>query len=278
MMSALSGVVDMSFFCVVSYNILADSYIRPEWYPNTAPEFLEPSERIARVIDGLLGLSPDIACLQEVEPTVFEHVAAHLESHEYAGSYLQKGKNRPDGCATFFKSARFDEVQSIDLEYADSLAGQDATGHVAQLSVLKQGSRQLVVANTHLRWDPPDTQAFRSVGCAEASELMATCRQLLSVNDGLLVCGDFNAGPKSDVVQVLIKAGLSFTHCHESNRNTSNANGEANTIDYIMHNRALLPTALPLPVIDDLTPLPGPTEPSDHLPVVARFRWRVEAF
>jgi len=266
----------MSSFCVVSYNILADSYIRPEWYPNTAAEFLKPTERVARIIERLLGLSPDIACLQEVGRTVFDTVAARLNAHDYADSYLQKGRNRPDGCATFYKSARFDEVQSIDLEYADSLPGQDATGHVAQLSVLKQGNRQLVVANTHLRWDPPDTPAFRSVGCAEASELMAMCKQMLSVHDGLLVCGDFNASPKSDVVHVMMQAGLSFTHCHESNQNTSNANGKAKTIDYMMHNRELIPTAMPLPVIDDLMPLPGPTEPSDHLPVAAKFTWRVE--
>lgn len=266
----------MNPFCVASYNILADSYIRSEWYPSTPPEFLEPSERIERVIKRLLGLSPDIACLQEVEPTVFDTIAASLETREYVGSYLKKAKNRPDGCAAFYKSAMLEEVECMDVVYEDSIPGGEATGHVAQLKLFKEGGRQLVVANTHLRWDPPETTPGRSHGYKEASELMAKCGQLLSAGDGLVVCGDFNATPDSDVADVMTSAGLLSAHRNEAKQNTSNANGEAKTIDYIMHNQVLIPTAIPLPNIDDLTPLPGPHEPSDHVPVAARFVWTTE--
>lgn len=266
----------MSAFCVLSYNILADAYARAEWYPNTPSGFLKPTERIERIIERLLGLSPDIVCLQEVEPKAYEIILASLETHEYAGSYVKKENDRPDGCAFFHRTTMLEEVQSINLTYDDSLPGREASGHVAQLKQFKQGGRQLVVANTHIRWDPPGTAAARGYGCFEASELMETCRKLASVDDGLVVCGDFNAGPDSDVVTIVTDAGLFSSHRDEANQNTSNANGEAKTLDYIMHNVTLLSTAVHLPEIDERTPLPGPDEPSDHLPVFARFDWRTE--
>ena len=120
-----------------------------------------------------------------------------------------------------------EEVRSFGFSYEDSISGREASGHVAQLILFKQGNDQLLVANTHLRWDPPATSPKRSYGHLQASELMARCRRLTTDGAGLVVCGDFNAAPDSDVVAITTAAGLESTHRYEANQNTSNANGEA---------------------------------------------------
>jgi mRNA deadenylase 3'-5' endonuclease subunit Ccr4 len=63
-------------FSVASYNILADAYIRREWYPKIPQSVLDPQRRTAALVRHLEGLSADVIWLQEVEPAVFTGIAA----------------------------------------------------------------------------------------------------------------------------------------------------------------------------------------------------------
>ena len=62
-------------FQVLSYNILANSYINPKWYPNVNPDLLEWEKRKVALLNKIEGFGSDIICLQEVEHdayTLFE--------------------------------------------------------------------------------------------------------------------------------------------------------------------------------------------------------------
>ena len=50
---------------------------------------------------------------------------------------------------------------------------------------------------------------------------------------------------------------------------TANSECRAKRIDYIFHTPAFDSEPTPLPEIDNETPLPSETEPSDHLPIQA---------
>ena len=255
-------------FLLASYNVLADAYIRRDRYPHTALALLEPERRLPALADRIAALDADLICLQEVEVAAFERVAARLAALGYAGELMLKGGRRPDGCALFHRAGRFDLLRSARLEYRENLAGTVSSGHVAQFATYSDGARVLGVANTHLKWDPPETPPDQRHGERQI-------RQLLDARipdcTGWVVCGDFNATPTSGVLRILGEAG--FVPGHGADAPTCNANRRPQTIDYICHDHSLRATPLaPPPVLAD-TPLPGPGEPSDHVPLAARLDW-----
>ena len=87
-----------------------------------------------------------------------------------------------------------------------------------------------------------------------------------------IVCGDLNARPDSDVVRAFEAAGFAHTHA-DAPAPTCNANRRAKLIDYIFFERPLAAEPRPVVPLDDTTPLPSATQPSDHVPVTAEFRW-----
>jgi len=107
--------------------------------------------------------------------------------------------------------------------------------------------------------------------------MMATMSELLAWRDEnavsvpWIVCGDFNATPDSDVVQLLQRAGFRASHAGQPKAATCNANQRAKLIDYIFHNDGMKQESIPLIPVDDTTPLPGPGQASDHVPVIAEF-------
>src|SRR5437016_5481903 len=78
-------------FTVATYNILASSYIKPEWYAGVSAYLLRPEARVPAVARHVAALDADILCLQEVEPDVFAALASHLDPLGYAGYYERKG-------------------------------------------------------------------------------------------------------------------------------------------------------------------------------------------
>ena len=75
-------------------------------------------------------------------------------------------------------------------------------------------------------------------------------------------------------MHAFLRAGFTFTHATQRFGATCNANRKAKMIDYIFHQASLRAHPVPLAAVGDTTPLPGPTEPSDHVPVVAQFEWK----
>ena len=258
-------------FTVTTYNVLATAYIRPEWYPNTPAAVLEASHRVPALARHVAALEADVLCLQEVERDVFAAMEAHLGPRGYAGMLAGKARGRPDGCATFFRTATFTLLDAARVEYRDALDGRAESGHVAQLVRLEHDGRTLGVANTHLRWDPPATPREAQYGYRQATQLLAECGARAAT--AWIVCGDFNAEPGSDGVTAFRAAGWRFTHQADARAYTCNSNARAKTIDYLFHSPGLRSTPAALPVVDDHTPLPGADQPSDHVAVSARFEW-----
>jgi mRNA deadenylase 3'-5' endonuclease subunit Ccr4 len=259
-------------FTVATYNVLADAYIRREWYPLTPDDVLEPARRRSALLAHLVELGADLLCLQEVEPAVFAAIDQRLGPLSYTGVFSQKGRRKADGCAVFFRDVVFERDADVRLEYVDARAGQKSSGHVAQLVSLGHEGRRLGIANTHLKWDPPGTPRDEQYGYRQVAQLVGECDQRLLGCSGWIICGDLNATPNSDLIAFLQRAGFKSTHAFHAH--TSNINGIAKTIDYIFHNAALSVEPLPLPTVSDQTVLPRSEEPSDHVAVLARFAWR----
>jgi mRNA deadenylase 3'-5' endonuclease subunit Ccr4 len=256
-------------FVVASWNILATAYIRREWYPRTPRRFLDPSWRLPAVAKHALALDADILCLQEVEASAYDAIDRVLAPAGYAGSHAPKGNGRPDGCAIFFRRGRFNLEHTSRLAYSDGAGGPDS-GHILQLLILEQDGRRLALGNTHLKWDPPGAEASSRWGYRQAKLAVAALDEAAGSADRIL-CGDLNVTPESDVAALLTEAGFDYAHRGLQDVRTCNSNGQARLIDYLFFRGSLLATPLPTDIVEDMTPLPSSGQPSDHVPLAARF-------
>lgn len=256
-------------FVVCSYNILATAHIKPRFYPHVAPERLRPEWRLGALADAVAELAAQIVCLQEVEDDSFALLDGRLGAAGYAGQYVRKSGNRPDGCATFFDRRLFTLREARRLAYDDAGPDGRPSGHVALLLTLQHGDRSIGIANTHLKWGPPTASPDQQIGLRQARQLIAE----MAACDAWIACGDFNVTPQTTIVEAFRMAGFADAFVGYPDGFTSNANGVAKRIDYLLHRGALTAVPIRLPAIDGTTPLPSLQQPSDHLPIGAIFDW-----
>lgn len=243
---------------LVSYNVLANAYMRPEYYLECSAEALDPVRRRKLLLERIDGLKADILCLQEVEADLFHDL-------KRPGRFFQKGRGKPDGCAILVNP----ETQKFAQQTRSLLSGklhwtehhyQDGSGHGALLLHLPG----LTVGTTHLKWDPPSARPGFGMG---------QIRELLSLLEGpSLICGDFNCESSDPIVQSCLAAGLSDAFLGVTPDQTFVKQGEGRRIDFVLSSFGLQVRALPMP---DLMPeqiQPSTVEPSDHLPLVVELQ------
>ena len=243
---------------VVSWNVLAGAYVRPEHYPHTPADLLEPEARIARVVERVVGLSAaDALCLQEIEPATFAALVARLDDFE--GSLVQK-RGKPDGCAIFVRRA-LGAPEFRELVYGDG------TGHVAVAAVVGG----VGIATTHLKWQAAEVPPDVRLGRAELTELLDAW---VVPGEPWVVCGDLNADASSPVLELAFARGLRDGYASLPDACTCNSNERRKRIDFILHTADFEAEPKPVPAITDVTPLPSASEPSDHLAIQVELTTR----
>jgi mRNA deadenylase 3'-5' endonuclease subunit Ccr4 len=237
---------------VVSWNVLADAYVRREYYPYTPPSVLDRAGRRKAVAERLLSMAKvDILCLQEVDTALFNILQEGLT--ESSGRLFRK-RGKGEGCAIFVRHALTMEPEWKELVFTDH------STHIA-LGVTFAG---VSVVSTHLKWEPEGTPKEEHRGRIQLAEVLEAWP-----SGPRILCGDFNAEPKSDVVGLALERGFVDAYASLPNAYTCNVNGKKKRIDFILHSAEFTSTPTPLPPVEDDTPLPSETQPSDHLPLEA---------
>ena len=257
-------------FVVCSYNILANAYIEPRFFPYVKREHLDPVWRTGALFDAIERLSAQILCLQEIEEDTFVALSARLEKAGYSGRYLKKSGTRLDGCATFFDRSLFSLSEVRELVYADGAADRPASGNIALLLHLRHGARTLGVANTHFKWEAPTTPPDQRIGLRQARQMVGA----LAPCDAWLACGDFNQTSTTLTLETFWAAGFSDAYASRPDDFTCNSNEIVKRIDYLLYRGPLAAEPRALPTIESTTPLPSLEQPSDHLAIGATFEWR----
>ena len=265
--------VPMSF-SVVSYNVLASAYIQRAWYRRTPALILDPAWRVPALVQHISDLNADLFCLQEVEPETFVALRTFLGERGYGGEYARKLAGRPEGLAVFYRRTRLERISSRVVAYGDGAGAAPDTGYIAQLVMMRNGDKSLGVINTHLTWDPPNTEREARRGLRQVQQCLAEFQSRAADAGAWIISGDFNATPETEIVALVLQAGLRYAHQPLANVFTCNVGGSATLIDYLFYSRGLSAEASVLSRIDAKTILPSAEQPSDHVAIMARFEWR----
>jgi len=260
-------------FTAATYNILADAYIKRDWYQYTHDDVLQPARRRAALCAHLVELDVDLLCLQEVEADAFNDFQRCLEPLGYRGVFAQKGRAKPDGCATFYRTDVFNLEQAVRVEYADAEQIAERSGHIAQILTLNHRDQRLGLVNTHLKWDRRGVPAEQRYSYRQIVQLSGERKRHVPDCQAWIVCGDFNATPDDQIISHLQQTGMTYSHADKAAAYTANMSGTPKVIDYLFHSRELEASPFALPKVTPTTPLPSPEQPSDHLAVAARFSW-----
>lgn len=230
----------------------------------------------------------DIVSLQEVDQGNYnEFFRSQLAYNDYKGVYWPKGRAERmhedeaklvDGCAIFYKNSKYILLEKKRLHFGQlAVARPDSKGqddiynrvwqkdHIAVVAFLENrltGSR-LIVADTHMEWDPAfndvklvqtaimmdeltrmadeyakyppvkDKQAFRFADAGEAADADAPVVQpapSAHYSSGaqipMLICGDFNSDATSSVVELITNGGISKQHPDFEDRKYGNLSRE----------------------------------------------------
>ncbi|MEO0600844.1 MAG: endonuclease/exonuclease/phosphatase family protein [Myxococcota bacterium] len=250
---------------VVTWNVLAQAYVKPERYPSSPPDALAAEPRRQRLVEQLSALDADLYCLQEVEPETFEAFVVALPGH--AGHFVPK-RGRPDGSALLYRTEALTLHETHDLHYEAIEPGYD---HVAAIGRFEHQGRRFGAASTHLRWQRRDTPRASHLGRLQLLELL----DVVAEHRGdWIVAGDFNALSESVVVQAALERGFRLSCRTQRPWDTVNIDGRRRKLDYLLYTPGgLVPHPGRLPQLERSTPMPSSCYPSDHLPVTVRYTW-----
>lgn len=253
-------------FSAVTYNILAQAYVKPERYPNSPKEALAPGPRRQLLLQRLRAQDADIYALQEVEQDAHNAIQEALGAG-YQGVHEPR-HGFPDGASLFVRRSRFTLVRHQALHFEAHEPGYD---QLALLGYLSGEDGPIAVASAHLRWQPNETPKEKHLGRLQLLELLAQARSEYSYR--WLLMGDVNALSDSVVLQEAYAQGWELSCRKQRPWDTTNIGGRCRKIDYLLYRPAqLMPHPGTLIKLQKDTPMPSLTEPSDHLAVSVRYQ------
>jgi len=182
------GESDRNQTSFLSWNILAQYLFdsTPQWYHHVADDApVSWPERFPLIMEEIKSWKADIVCLQEVEFASYEDLEPHFKSCGYHGvmqSHKQRTGDHAYGVATFYKSQKFDLVESIHRSRT-------------MISLLKEKSvnscedeeRIIAVLNCHLEGSP-DKSVTRVKQLQHSLHDLSTKH----THHNVIICGDFN--------------------------------------------------------------------------------------
>ncbi|OQR68751.1 protein angel2 isoform X1-like [Tropilaelaps mercedesae] len=210
-------------FSVMSYNVLAQENLdnHPELYRHCNPDHLAWSFRRERIINYVKLCACEIICLQEVqEEHLYQYIGPVLREDGYNFTYIKKTGEKVEGCAIFWQVGLFklEAVKFVEMRVPGCrVMTRDNVGLVVMLSVVRNPRVKLVVATTHLLFNPRRGEmklAQLRYLLAEVEEMayLGTCEKepMNPVYMPILLCGDLNMTPFCPLYNFIVEGRLSL--------------------------------------------------------------------
>lgn len=287
----------LSSFRICTYNVLAQCYVKSEWFSWTKPKSLlkwkTRREHLRRRLrDDELG-KVDVFCLQEVdefENEWKEFIENELNMGVFYKRRTQKSNNKKDGSLVCWNKEKFELLDTLGVEFNEvtktlDLDIKEVEGFeeekkreyerdcVAACVMLlhKASNVPITCVSTHLYWDP--AKAF--VKLKQAEYLREEIERWSQTKGNILIGGDFNSLATSDVYKSMIENGyVSLMRDDETGREPEYTNvtpSFTETIDYIFSSKNWIEKVTHRGKVKNRDLLfdgcPCEGEPSDHLPI-----------
>ncbi len=157
----------------------------------------------------IAGGDVDIAGTQELLHNQLVDLGERLPEYSRVGVGREDGDMKGEYCAIFYKTSRFEALESGTFWLSEDpgavgLKGWDAAcERVATWAVLRErySGEELLVVNTHL-------DHVGEVARRESTTLLRTKITELSGGRPVVLTGDFNAGPDSGVIERITEGGV----------------------------------------------------------------------
>lgn len=287
----------LSSFRICTYNVLAQCYVKSEWFSWTKPKSLlkwkTRREHLRRRLrDDELG-KVDVFCLQEVdefENEWKEFIENELNMGVFYKRRTQKSNNKKDGSLVCWNKEKFELLDTLGVEFNEvtktlDLDIKEVEGFeeeekreyerdcVAACVMLlhKASNVPITCVSTHLYWDP----AKALVKLKQAEYLREEIERWSQTKGNILIGGDFNSLATSDVYKSMIENGyVSLMRDDETGREPEYTNvtpSFTETIDYIFSSKNWIEKVTHRGKVKNRDLLfdgcPCEGEPSDHLPI-----------
>ena len=210
-------------FTVLSYNVLAQQLLEEHTYlyKHVDPDSLDWERRSHRILREVKDAKADVLCLQEVQSDHFNSFfVPRLKHLGFTGIYKKRTGNKPDGCAIFYRTSKFNLIDTISVEYCKpdvKLLDRDNIGLVALLTPKVKSSGDvpfLCVATTHLLYNPGRHDiklAQLQLLFAELDHIAFKSSNGLSHNyHPVILTGDFNLTPDTSIYQFITGGSLQY--------------------------------------------------------------------
>lgn len=236
-------------FRLVSYNILAQAYVKSIVFPHSPPPCLKWKARSLIILDVLKNLNADILCLQELDE-YDKFYKGKIEQNDYSSIYIKRSGRKLDGCGIFYKHNKLELVIEEKIDYndlanlvLDESSGveqkekaldtnnkeqgktprdlgdpndpyvrlkRDCVGIMAAFKFKKPYQHYVIVANTHIYWDPE----WADVKLAQVKYLLSRVAQFKKIvsekfecTPSVVIAGDFNSVPGDKVHKITFLLG-----------------------------------------------------------------------
>ncbi|CAL7933021.1 unnamed protein product [Xylocopa violacea] len=199
---------------VLSFNILAQYLL--ETYPFLYKEHdkLALSWKIRRqlLLQEILAAQANVICLQEMQEEHLPEFLPPLKEVGYNYLYKKRTNDKKDGLLFLYRSDQFILMDYAKIELYQSgieLLSRDNVGIVAKLAVKGNPEIQLVVATTHLLYNP----RRNDVRLGQTQLLLAEIERIAFLENTMsgpkylpiILAGDFNLKPHSGVYRFIIE-------------------------------------------------------------------------
>ncbi|XVE99999.1 hypothetical protein REPUB_Repub03eG0248600 [Reevesia pubescens] len=267
--AAATTTTDVIRFRLVSYNILAQVYVKSSLFPHSPSPCLRWKARSQAILTLLKHLGPHFFCLQEVDE-FDSFYKKNMEALGYSSIYVQRSGQKRDGCAIFYNNCA-ELLITETIEYNDlvdlvqgetSLSAdkqnetqtnennvksspenrgdpndphvrlkRDCVGIMAAFKLKDPFHHVVILANTHIYWDPE----WADVKLAQAKYLLQRLAQFKTLVYQYLISG--NSASSSSSIRCLEELPLPLCSVHASTRGeppfTNCTPDFTNTLDYI---------------------------------------------
>jgi mRNA deadenylase 3'-5' endonuclease subunit Ccr4 len=203
-------------FRIVSWNILADVYARPEKYPKTLAVDLDWDARSSRIVNRLKEYNADVVCMQEVQLSSWQSFAAECQCLGYNCELIQNvTREHPVALAILYNP------QVIQV-----LAVESRSRAILAAISIRPTNEIVFLANVHFQAGQDgraeEQRYFQIRSLLRRIELYAEQFSGASPAEeqapNIIIVGDFNMNRSSDVYHLLSTGDWPFNSCKPSVR------------------------------------------------------------